>query len=77
MSVIGAAIGALICGSYLCVQRTTFGQNIFNQIVSIIAQHGLAGLLLTITGLVVILLGYTYYRSLIGFHPSDASIAPE
>lgn len=72
MSVIGAAIGAIIGGSYLCVQRTTFGQNIFNQIVSIITQHGLASLLLTITGLVVILLGYSYYRSLIGFHPSDA-----
>jgi len=72
MSVIGAAIGAIVGGSDLCVQRTTFGQNIFNQIGSIITQHGLASLLLTITGLVVILLGYSYYRSLIGFHPSDA-----
>lgn len=72
MSLIGAAIGAIISGSYLCVQRTTFGQNIFNPIGSIITQHGLASLLLTITGLVVISLGYSYYRSLIDFYPSDA-----
>ncbi|WP_203638238.1 ABC-2 transporter permease [Levilactobacillus wangkuiensis] len=72
MSVVGAAIGAIVGGSYLCVQRTAFGQNIFNQIAAIVTQHGLASLLLTITGLVVILLGYSYYRSMIGFHPSDA-----
>jgi len=64
MSVVGALVAAIIGGGYLSVQRTTWGKNCFNNIVTAIAQHGPTNLLLVITGLVVLLLGYSYFRSL-------------
>lgn len=64
MSVIGALVAAIIGGGYLSVQRTSWGKTYFNDIVTAIAQHGPTNLLLVITGLIVLLLGYSYFRSL-------------
>ncbi|WP_338214689.1 ABC-2 transporter permease [Companilactobacillus muriivasis] len=63
MSVVGAIIG----GGYLSVQKTSWGREIFNNIVTSINHNGLTSLLLVITGIVVIILGLSYYRSLTGF----------
>jgi len=70
MSVVGAIVGAIIGGCYLSVQKTSWGREIFNNIVTSINHNGLTSLLLVITGMVVILLGLSYYRSLTGFRPT-------
>lgn len=67
MSVVGAIVGAIIGGGYLSVQKTSWGREIFNNIVTSINHNGLTNLLLVITGIVVIILGLSYYRSLTGF----------